>query len=69
MHRYKRDKQTNVRRTVGYHIPCKSAGELLGVKRESGTELIETIEALLGIIVSFKELAMLCRFFSDKILF
>ena len=27
IHLYNLDKQTNVRRTVGYHMPCRSAGD------------------------------------------
>ena len=26
IHRYSLDRHTSVRRTVGYHIPCRSAG-------------------------------------------
>lgn len=31
--RYRRERHTSVRRTVGYHIPCKSAGESANSKK------------------------------------
>lgn len=35
MHLYSLDRQTSVRLTVGYHMPCRSAGEMEAWKLEA----------------------------------